>query len=83
METAYRDLYKSSWKPINNHDMACAEEVLLLFLAWKAKVKGSRSGDINKILVGLLGFLCLSSFLLPFWDVGSWPAKDTGGVKEP
>lgn len=83
METAYRDLYKSLWKPINNHDMACAEEVLLLFLAWRAKVKGSRSGDVNKILVGPLGFLCLSSFLLPFWDVGSWPEKDTGGVKEP
>lgn len=62
-------LCKRLWKSINNYSTVCAEEVLLLFLAWRARVKGSSSGVINKILRRPLGFFCLS-FIAVF--LGCW-----------
>lgn len=62
---------------INNYyKMVCTKEVPLLFLAWRTKVKASKSGFINKIMVKSLGFLCLSFFLLSFF--GCWPLASKG-----
>lgn len=47
---------------ISNYNMLCTKEVPLLFLAWRTRVKASKSGFINRIVVQSLGFLCFSFF---------------------